>query len=243
MVDGIRDIGRPCTKADIAEEIGVTRQSIANHADELEEDARVEHGKVGTARAYWLHEWADSELEEEGGEDRGGRTVYSDSNSYDLDEEDEGGEKPPATNMGDPILMDYRAPNGETAFIDELEPEIADKVREFAADNDLSFEEAYDQILNEGAASFGVGPYSKSALEKIASPQTILGSSALMVGGVVVMLMSTFATSTPVFAFSLVVATVMIVLATVLSVLAALAQIALARPLRGLVGLSEEVKA
>jgi hypothetical protein len=54
MVGAVEELGRPCTKQDIADRTGVSRQTIANHADELESDDRIRSGKVGTAKAYWL---------------------------------------------------------------------------------------------------------------------------------------------------------------------------------------------
>lgn len=54
MVAAVREAGRPCTKQDIADRTGVTRQTIANYSHELEDDPRVECGMVGQATAYWM---------------------------------------------------------------------------------------------------------------------------------------------------------------------------------------------
>lgn len=54
MVDAITEADRPCTKQDIADRTGVSRPTIINHEGELEQDPRVESGKVGSATAYWL---------------------------------------------------------------------------------------------------------------------------------------------------------------------------------------------
>jgi hypothetical protein len=56
MVQAIRQADKPVTAREIAEACDVTRQTISNYRDDLEEDGRIEHGKVGTATAYWLAE-------------------------------------------------------------------------------------------------------------------------------------------------------------------------------------------
>lgn len=56
MVQAVRQADKPVTARDIAEACGVTRQTISNYRDDLEEDGRIEHGKVGSATAYWLAE-------------------------------------------------------------------------------------------------------------------------------------------------------------------------------------------
>jgi hypothetical protein len=65
MVQAIEKHGRPCTKRDIADECGVSRQTIQNHQHELEEDERVAYGPVGTATAYWLAEWTEDDETED----------------------------------------------------------------------------------------------------------------------------------------------------------------------------------
>lgn len=59
MVDVIREAGQPVTAGDIAEAVGVTRQAIGKRRAELEQDDRIESGKVGQATAYWLAEWKE----------------------------------------------------------------------------------------------------------------------------------------------------------------------------------------
>lgn len=54
MVHAVKEAEKPLTARDIANKIGVTRQTISNHRDDLESDARVEYGKVGNATAYWF---------------------------------------------------------------------------------------------------------------------------------------------------------------------------------------------
>lgn len=54
-VDAIRTHDRPAlTKQDIADAVGVSRQTVHNHSDDLEADPRVAKGKIGKATVYWL---------------------------------------------------------------------------------------------------------------------------------------------------------------------------------------------
>jgi len=61
MVQVIRDSEKPVlTKSEIADGIGVSWQTIANHEDELQDDPRVDHGQVGKSTAYWLADEPDT---------------------------------------------------------------------------------------------------------------------------------------------------------------------------------------
>lgn len=55
MIKAIRESDKPAlTKQDIADGVGVSWQTINNHEQELEDDPRVQSGKVGKAKVYWL---------------------------------------------------------------------------------------------------------------------------------------------------------------------------------------------
>lgn len=61
MVQVIRDSEKPVlTKSEIADGIGVSWQTIANHEDELQDDPRVDYGQVGKSTAYWLADERDT---------------------------------------------------------------------------------------------------------------------------------------------------------------------------------------
>lgn len=54
MIDVVLDADRPLTEADIGERVGVTRRTVSNHREELQNHPAIEYGKVGRATAYWV---------------------------------------------------------------------------------------------------------------------------------------------------------------------------------------------
>lgn len=100
MVDVIRDSERPAlTKQEIADGIDVSWQTIANHEDELQDDPRVEYGKVGKSTAYWLSDQADTPPPS-------GSTRSGPSES-DAERSDETGSEPDAQSVETRSVEDY----------------------------------------------------------------------------------------------------------------------------------------
>lgn len=86
MVNVIRESDRPAlTKKEIAEGIGVSWQAIDNHEAELEDDPRVEHGKIGQATTYWLAPDADTPTPQPGQSD--GDSASEQRGEDEIDEE------------------------------------------------------------------------------------------------------------------------------------------------------------
>lgn len=71
MVDVIREAGRsPVTEGDIAEEVGVSKQTVANRREEIKETPGVQFREIDRANAYWWDPPGDGDtapFESEGG--------------------------------------------------------------------------------------------------------------------------------------------------------------------------------
>jgi hypothetical protein len=57
VAEAVAAVDRPfASTGDLSDRLGVTKQAIRNRHDELAESSRLEHGKVGRQRVYWLSE-------------------------------------------------------------------------------------------------------------------------------------------------------------------------------------------
>lgn len=101
-------------------------------------------------------------------------------------------------------------------------------------------EKGYPVAVTDGAGGGSVRYLPDTLLERIGSPRTIgIATVIMLTSGLTMLLAGRLATTgdTTLAAGTLILTTVLMTTATLLVCLAALAQIALARPLRGLVGL------
>lgn len=126
-----------------------------------------------------------------------------------------------------------------------VEHATKEAVEDYAENNDLSQSEAVRRLIQSGLAQEGYNVEgSRSWLERIASVRTILsGTSLLVISAIIYTASYASATSgfTTAAVIMIVLGTATLVVSLVLTTSAALAQLALARPLRRLVGLGEKV--
>lgn len=120
-----------------------------------------------------------------------------------------------------------------------VEHHTSEGVEDYADDQDLSRSEALRRLLHIGLAAEGYSSDgTRSWLERIAAPRTVTLALLLMLAGLTGTALAAVATTGVLYALSLTISAVAMAAATLTATAAMLAQMALARPLRGLVGLA-----
>jgi hypothetical protein len=139
---------------------------------------------------------------------------------------------------------------GKTRVQTRVEPDTKSQIDDYAEDRDIGDAEALRRLIRSGLAAEGHavttadgGPETNTLLERLAAPLTVGIGAALLAFAAGLMTAAGLLAANGSLAVALValgLSTVFMILAAGTVVTAALAQLALARPLRGLVGLAVE---